>query len=190
MSYYLEYAYDMDYNYEDTGYNDNGCAHQSDHFNDNDHYLAPSDVNHFQEDTNFKNSGTCTKWSMDTEDQGLRELNYKGVNQEDHEEIGRWEELRYEEHGYKGFECAPKGQQYEEMGYKREYGPGGLEFKNEHWELKNGKHKGYGPRDLKYRGYTIDVDLRDMNLDWPWSGSRTFQIQSKLDSKPEVQVWV
>ena len=56
--------------------NDSGCAHQSDHFNDNDDYnLAPSDFDHYQEDLEFKNGGTGIEEDtvMDQRDQNMRD---------------------------------------------------------------------------------------------------------------------
>ena len=39
-------------------YNDSGCAHLSDHFDiNNDHNLAPSDFNHYQQAWNLRTTG-------------------------------------------------------------------------------------------------------------------------------------
>ena len=60
-----------------------GCAHQSDHFNDDNHYnLAPSDFDHYQEDPEFKNGGTGIEEDMvmDQRDQNMRDSSMAGMS--------------------------------------------------------------------------------------------------------------
>ena len=67
---------------------DSGCAHHSDHFdNNNDYNLAPSDFDHYQEDTELKNGGTGIEVDMvmdqrdqNTMDMSLRDSNMAGMS--------------------------------------------------------------------------------------------------------------
>ena len=46
-------------------HNESGCAHQSDHFDDDNNYnSAPSDFDHYQEDPEFNNGRTGIKEDM------------------------------------------------------------------------------------------------------------------------------
>ena len=64
-------------------YDESGCAHQSDHLDNNNNYNpAPSDFNHYQEDPEFENGGTGIEGDMvmDQRDQNMRNMSLRDLS--------------------------------------------------------------------------------------------------------------
>ena len=94
-------------------YNNSDYAHQSDRFDNDDNYnLAPSDLDHYQEDLEFENGGTRIEEDMDMNRYGSEGPEYEGYESEGLE-YGRYKLEGFEHQGHKPrrteFEGTPGG---------------------------------------------------------------------------------